>query len=264
MSTEHNRHSASTKDARKTFLVGSSFPADLDVHTCPSAGTLEAWSYTHNSWIVIAITCGRWGCTVCGTLKARRLAARTRDARPSKLITLTVNPACHETPRAAYDHTRRALAELSKRIRKRTPEFEYLRVLELTRQGWPHYHLVARCNFISQSWLSTNWADLSGAKIVDVRQIKKGRRVFNYVMKYLLKQKYIHWTNRRCSVSRNFFPKEDEANNRTWKLDSQRIHKIPPDVWMRSRHTHLLVTEINQHAWTIETPGEESNENLDC
>lgn len=106
-------------------------------------------------------------------------------------------------------------------IRREYGEFEYLRVLELTKKGWPHFHFVARSGYIPQPWLSDRWDTLTGAPIVDVRKIEKTREAYWYVMKYLGKQHYCTFTERRVTMSKGFAPKRPEK--RSAELDLQGI-----------------------------------------
>lgn len=193
------------------FLVGHNAGLDLWMKCCPVARTWEGWSETLDAWVIIAVSCRRWSCPICGREKVQHYAKKVADAEPNRLITLTVNPAMHESPRAAYDATRRQIPELSKRIRKGYTEFEFFRVLEATKKGWPHYHLVTRSPYIPQGELSSIWNELTGAWIVDVRALHRRTNAYWYVVKYLGKQAHIPWTDRRATWTKNFFRKTDFA-----------------------------------------------------
>lgn len=201
---------------------------------------------------VVAIPCKRWGCSWCGQTNALRLAAKVAAAEPTKLITLTINPQLFITPRDAFNATRRKVSDLSKLIRKHHGDFEYLRILEVTKKGWPHYHLVAKCPYVPQSWLSQQWAALTGAKIVDIRKIKKHDNVYHYVMKYLCKQGYIEWTNRRVCWSKSFFPKPDEKEKfRSPYFAKTVIAKHPADV-LQSKYFGRTVVREKPHLYVIQ------------
>lgn len=242
------------QDYREPFLLISlkDHPACFD--TCPYATTIRGYSKFFHSTILIALTCKRWGCRYCGVKKSRALAARTGAAKPNKLITLTVNPRCYITPREAFEETRRKLSELARVVRKQTGEFEYLRVLEVTKKGWPHYHLVARSPYIKQKWISDVWNDLTGAPIVDIRAIRKAEHVVPYVMKYLCKQTYIPWTNRRISWSKSFFPKEDPPEKGRWKVSSKKWLDEHPEVVISSDFLGSVFTKVAADAWLVDPP----------
>lgn len=249
---DHNKPPADSQDYRQPFLLLS-----IDEHprcftTCPYATTTVAYSDHFQSTILMAVTCKRWGCRYCGGKKAVSLGFKVQTANPNKLITLTVNPAVHESPRKAYHDTRRKLAELSKVVRKETGEFEYLRILEVTKKGWPHYHLVARSPYIKQKWISSIWNSLTGASIVDIRAIHKVEHVSSYVMKYLCKQKYIPWTNRRVSWSKGFFPKAEPHQKGAWKLNAKRWMDEHPATVIHSDYLGSIFTKVAADVWLVD------------
>lgn len=177
------------------LLITPNASIDAWMNTCPKARTIEGWSTRLNAWVIIANCCKQWGCPICGRQKIQHYARLVADAQANRLITLTVNPARYDSPRAAYDHTRRRIPILSARLRRTYGEFEFFRILEVTKKGWPHYHLIARSPYIPQTELSQLWNELTGAPIVDVRKLDRRTNAYWYVTKYLAKQKYIPWTN---------------------------------------------------------------------
>lgn len=215
--TEHNRH---TQDAQQEpiYILDGGFNAEEILKVCPSGTVLVGHSITLNTQVVIQIRCKRWGCPSCGRRRITHLTHRITDAAPEKFITLTVNPQFFESPRAAFERTSPKIQKLTQRIRRNYGTFEFVRVTEVTKAGWPHYHLMACCKFIPQQKLSQWWAELTGASIIDIRLIKKAAHVYKYVLKYLSKQKYIPWTNRRVSWTRNFFPKQPKRTFQTLDL----------------------------------------------
>jgi len=242
------------QDYREPFLLLSLADHPRCFQTCPYATTIRAWSDHFQSTLLIALTCKRWGCRYCGQRKSSELAARVAAAKPNKLITLTVNPKAYERPREAYEDTRRKLSELAKVMRRETGSFEYLRVLEVTKKGWPHYHLVARSPYIKQAWISSVWNDLTGAPVVDIRAIKRKDHVASYVMKYLCKQTYIPWTNRRVSWSKSFFPKTDPPEKGKWKLGTKHWLDEHPEVVIHSDFLGSVFTKVAADAWIVDRP----------
>lgn len=246
-----------TPDGRKSLdgpddlLVGSLAALQTDIPTCPWAQTLVAYSAYTGSTVLIALTCRRWGCPHCGRKKTTHFAHRVRAAAPTSLITLTVNPNCYCEPREAYDDTRRQLSALATKLRRRFDEFEYFRVLEVTRKGWPHYHLVARAPYIPQRLLSEMWAELTAASIVDVRAIKKVGDVYSYIVKYLAKQKAIPWTNRRVSWSRGFFPDDDFEPGPSLNLFEPERFEDHPHEWLAINRFGRKIRPISDSAWEL-------------
>ena len=231
------------------LLVGHQAPHLGPVDDCTEATTIVAWSQSLHSMVLIANTCKQWGCRFCGAMKVRQLATRCVAAKPNRLITLTVNPALHTSPREAFDSTRRQLPKFSQHFRRQLGEFEYMKVLEVTKKGWPHYHLVTRCPYVNQTDLSAKWDALTGARIVDVRAIKQTRDVYWYVTKYLAKQAYIEWTNRRVTMTKHFAqpqPKKDIGSLEL--IDAKRFYSAPRH-WLRWEQPGTVWEQIGPLVW---------------
>jgi len=102
-------------------------------------------------------------------------------------ITLTVNPAWGHGP----VYRARALARAWRIIRKRAcrkykyKTIPFLAVFERTKKGEPHLHIIARCKWLGQRWLSDQMKELMDAPIVDVRRVTGRRKVASYVTKYI-------------------------------------------------------------------------------
>lgn len=179
---------------------------------CPNAQTLLAHDVDRDENLVLVLPCKQWACRWCSSRKIAALAFRTKLAKPNRLLTLTVNPARHETPRDAFDATRRQVPVLFTQLRKRFGDIEYLRVTETTRLGWPHYHALLRSQYLPHVVVKNAWAKLTGAVIVDVRQVKQCFAAYTYLCKYLSKMSNLQWTERHVSYSRSFFPPDPQID----------------------------------------------------
>jgi hypothetical protein len=188
------------------LLITPNASLDNWLQCCPHAQTLSFWGPDGETECLIPLACNQWSCRWCATRKIRALARRTRDAKPNRLLTLTVDPARYDSPRAAFDQTRRLVSVLVSKLRKRFGELEYLRVTEVTRRGFPHYHLLVRSPYLPHPVVKAEWQRLTGATIVDVRQVPPTWSAVTYLTKYLSKLHDLEWTNRHVSYSRRFFP----------------------------------------------------------
>lgn len=241
-----------SQEPNPTFLVGSDLARKTFDNTCPAAKTITGFSETLERWVVVQIRCKRWGCRHCGERKVTHYGWKCEDARPNKLITLTVSNSLWDSPRAAYEGTKSKVTELAVKLRRKFGEFEYFKVLEVTKAGWPHYHLIVRSEYIPQRTISAMWAQLTGATIVDVRRIKKHRDVYFYVVKYLAKQRYIPWTTRRVSWSKNFFlPTKFDKGEGLKLADIGWFDEHPHDVIRRYYHPYRLEA-YSSDCWAIE------------
>lgn len=219
----------------------------LDI--CPHSQTMQAYDLDRRESLLYALPCNEWSCRHCAVRKTRALAHRTEKAKPNRLVTLTVDPKLFTSPRAAFDATRRELPEWTKRIRKRFGEYEYLRVTEVTKAGWPHYHMLARSRYIPHAVARDMWWDLTGARIVDVRQVKDSFRCYQYLLKYLTKMHHIEWTGRHVSYSRGFFKPEDDPQFRNHRLVNKVLTaKHPAKVIFEYWHGHD-VDQVTPRSW---------------
>lgn len=215
---------------------------------CPTSTTVTAFSQALGGSVVISVGCRRWACPFCGRRRVAALSKRVEAAEPKRLMTLTVDPACWNDPRHAYDGTRRALGPFTRAMR-REGEFEYFRVLELTKKGWPHYHLMVRSGYRHYAEVRKVWQQLTGAIIVDVRQIKERDNVYFYLMKYLAKQSYCDFTDRRTSQTSKFFPPKTPYPGLELVGHERSMETVHSWLWNKNRPIGLR--PIGAYMWAI-------------
>jgi len=180
---------------------------------------------------------------------------RVAAAKPNRLITLTVWPKLYDDPRQAYDLTRRAVPTLLRTLRKTYGPIECFRVLEVTKAGWPHYHLVARSEYIPQASIKTRWEELTGAMIVDVRQIKASKDVYWYVVKYLAKQDHVPWTTRRVTWTKGFFPADDFEPGPGLVLRSEKFVGHTPTQTAQWEYPGCTLERYSLDCWIVKGIG---------
>jgi len=158
--------------------------------------------------IVHPLSCKRWSCRSCAPRRKRKLLARLDGTKPVSLLTLTCRPSAHLDPDSAFFTMSASVNKLFKRIRRVWPhaEVEYFLVWERTAKGWPHAHLLLRAPYVPQTWLSRHWADLTGAPIIDIRQVHTAGQVVAYISKYLTKDPQAPAGMKRFRSSLRFFP----------------------------------------------------------
>lgn len=175
---------------------------------CGRTGLVKSVGAVHQ---VFKFRCNLWACSNCQKGLRRRLIARAKKGDPNRLITLTVNPAMFEDENSAA----RALSLAWRRARQQLKrhhglgDIEFLAVFEEHKSGWPHLHILARCGFIRQKWLSKYMRERINSPIVDVRRIRCAKHAAIYVAKYIAKA-----------------PKRFEGCKRFWT--SRNYHERPP------------------------------------
>ncbi len=221
---------------------------------CYNGQTLEAYSKKFGCTIWMLLPCNQWSCRKCAEKKIATLAAKTQKAEPNRLLTLTIDPSLWPDPRASFDGTRRQVPELIRKLRLKFGDVEYLRVTELTRNGWPHYHLLVRSGYLPQPVVKELWALLTGATIVDLRQVKNRFQTYIYLVKYLSKMHKLEWTTRHVSTSRKFFPPADDSKSNSLQLESKKVIESSPGRYLFTMFRGASLVEVSHGVWALGPP----------
>ena len=116
------------------------------------------------------------------------------EAKNQKLrfLTLTTAGKAPRTVKETADDWRAFV----KRVRRRYGEFEFLKVVEWTKSGLEHLHILFRGPYIPQEWISSTWEEIHGAKITYVEEVKGTRAtIANYLTKYIVKgEERFNWS----------------------------------------------------------------------
>jgi hypothetical protein len=166
--------------------------------------------------VALPLRCRKWDCPICGPRLKKKLIRRFVAGAPTALLTLTCNPVATATRHEAFKLLSLKLNTLFKRIRRRWPykEIQYAVVWETTKQGWPHAHILLRAPYIPQPLLSSWWADLTGAPVVDIRRVSSAGQVAHYVAKYLTKALEVPPGMKRYRTSRHYSATESPTKLR--------------------------------------------------
>lgn len=178
--------------------------------------------------------CNRWRCQRCGRVKAWKLRKRLELTRPARFITLTLRPDPALTAAEQLAIANRAWSILWRRYRRRFGDRAagYAKIVELTKAGTPHLHILASVPFIHQSQLAADWRQLTGSFVVDIRAVNHKRGIAGYLTSYLTKALAVPPGMRKWSASRDYVP---EAPRQPLEED-----ELAPCV--AYRHSTLLKT----------------------
>lgn len=221
---------------------------------CPRATSYFVRALPTSDETLTVVSCKTWTCRLCAQTKIRRLAAKTCLASPNRLLTLTIDPAKYDSPRAAFEATAKQVPELIRMLRTKFGPIEYLRVTEQTKKGWPHYHLLVRSAFIPHTVVKTLWMKLTGASIVDLRQVQKTFSAFQYLVKYLSKMHSLDWTERHCSYSTGFFPPETDEKPQKQQYYSSRREPSHPLIYLAMFYSGATVQRVGWTSWRLPKP----------
>jgi len=189
----------------------------------------------------VTLRCRAWSCDFCQPWRCGRLIGLAKSGKPNTFITLTVNPAsgtdANARARALVDAWR-VVVRRAKRLYgyKSIP---YLCVFEATKEGEPHLHILARCKWIDQKWLSRQMASLIAAPIVDIRRIHDDRHVAHYVAKYVGKgpgqfgtcKRY--WHTRDWPLSKRDKLASDTSWNSKWFIVDMPLCALRAAWWLQ-------------------------------
>jgi len=120
---------------------------------------------------------------------------------------------------------------------------EYLVVVEATKRGEPHLHILYRGPYVAQKRLSAWLYGLTGAWHADIRAIKNQREVVRYVGKYITKKPAQFGTSKRYWRSYHYSqPDENEF-----------VSPIPSDPpWLISKvPISMLATEYRDRGYRL-------------
>lgn len=186
--------------------------------------------------------CRSWNCHICRPKRKSQLLALAASGEPNRFLTLTVNPAVGANPEERLKMLSHAFNLLVKRLRRRpgAPSIQYLAVVEETKRGEPHLHILLRSDFIPWRLISNVMDELIHAPIVDIRVIKSQKEVVRYVAKYITKKPTQFGTSKRYWHSKDY------------ELDKlvQEVAETTPQVrWTVSRYS------LNDLLWMWDMPG---------
>ncbi len=201
---------------------------------------------THNNKTCYRrVNCGSWTCSYCGPRKAKRAKRAIRD-RAEKLglhyfATLTIDPALVCEGEDVTRHLQVTFDKFRTYLRRKFGEAPlYIRVVEFTQKGMPHYHILTD-RYIEQDWISRTWNQLGGERIVWIVRAKIGK-IAHYLAKYLTKELLLSAPKgtRRITTARalKLFPKYQSEID--WQL-------LRTSIWfLLKRHSQTEVTEIER------------------
>jgi hypothetical protein len=165
---------------------------------------------------VYRLRCKSWLCAYCAPRRRSRLIKQGIAGTPNTIITLTLHSDWAENPDEAVKVLSRAWRIIRKRdARKRKARpIPFLAVVEKTKNGTPHLHIICRCKWMDQKWLSNCMAEIADAPIVHIKRIDHPGRVSGYCAKYISKDTAKIGGNKRYWQSQDYRTEEPEVKAR--------------------------------------------------
>lgn len=197
-------------------------------HSLVNCGTL--------SGVAISLRCRSWGCEHCREERRAQLVRLAAAGQPNRLLTLTINPKVCTSPVNRAHLLAEAWRLIVKRAKRafKMPSIEYLAVFEATKRGEPHLHILLRCGFLPQRWLSEQMRDIADSPIVDIRTVSSPKRAASYIAKYLGKQPHKFGTCKRYWCTHAWKVDEPDEEKEEWQ---------PPGKWEVCKRPVIAVAE---------------------
>lgn len=109
----------------------------------------------------------------------------------------------------------------------------FILVVERDASGWPHLHILLRCRFIKQEWLSCEMQALLQSPITDVRRIKKHQLIAGYIAKYCGKDPHMFKGCKRYWQSQDYdLRPEPDKPARPWVVSTEILSFTTLATWI--------------------------------
>lgn len=182
---------------------------------------------------IYPLRCKCWTCEHCQPMRHAQLVRDGMRGRPNTFLTLTSNPKTGKSP----DDRARSLVIAWRKVRKEIckeygyKKLPFMAVFEATKAGEPHLHILARCKWIDQGFLSRRMAHHIGAPIVDIRRVKNTATAVHYVTKYVGKQPHHFKGTKRYWRSLDFLlpfdePEQEEGPYSLWHIRTETAERL--------------------------------------
>ncbi|MBA7518809.1 hypothetical protein ES705_10890 [subsurface metagenome] len=153
-----------------------------------------------------------------------------------RFITLT---SAEVQPRPIQESLRRLIW----RLRRRGVLLDYIRVIEYTKRGREHVHMIYRGSFIDQKLLSVMWNDIHGAPVVDIRQVRRHRGglkgVARELAKYMAKDGHRRYSWSWGWVYKGFVKTWMEAKRMCYQIERFSHREFPYYSIYRLWYAHM-------------------------
>lgn len=138
---------------------------------------------------IATLRCKRWSCPDCGPRRALDLRWRARNARPTKFLTLTIRKGMFPTP----DEQAAQMVEGWKLLRQYLcrlygwKAIPFIAIFEKHKSGWPHLHILMRCDYVPQRVIRDWWQARFQSHMVWIEKIDSPAKAAKYISKYVSK-----------------------------------------------------------------------------
>jgi len=160
--------------------------------------------------------------------------AQAASGHANRFITLTASMKAGINTEERLHALSHAWRVIMLRLRRLHPgiDIQYLVIVEATKHGEPHLHILYRGPFIPQRVLSHWMSQLISSPICDIRKVRSQRELIRYVAKYVTKKPAQFGTSKRYWQSRGYQLPDpereamDEVPDGAWTVDYRPLYVI--------------------------------------
>jgi hypothetical protein len=139
--------------------------------------------------------------------------------------------------------------------RKNPPALPYFAVVERHKSGRPHLHILLRCDYIPQPWISRQMQRLAGSPVCDIRAVQGTKQAAAYVAKYIGKAPAKFGNSRAYWYSANWSPAKASGDQADVKQTA--FFSVAPRSWHETRQEveHLRpIIDLTPDGWFSLSP----------
>lgn len=196
----------------------------------------------------VSLACRSWHCDQCAPKRKKQLIAEAMGGAPCTFLTLTFRVRAGITPDEAAPMLSRAWRIIRKRLMRKYhwKRLPFLAVMEKTKRGWPHIHLLLRSRFIPWKLLSKWMAELCDSPNVLIEKIDNKKRAAGYCAKYCSKAAEKFPTAKRYWQSQDYDLREPPEKDATYDDEAKWQRRTVP-LW---QWVEIQILEGQHIIWT--------------
>lgn len=171
--------------------------------------------------------CDKWDCEECRPRRCARVRYEALAGKPTQFLTLSWRVREGDTPASARKRMGKAWPHLHRWMCKEIGEkIEYFVVVEATKKGWPHFHILLRCKRIERRKIKNWWRKLTGSYIVKWETVWNVKGAAFYLTNYLKKGLEQFGKSKRYFRSENWISEDQKRKSETHSVGRSLKHTL--------------------------------------
>lgn len=201
-------------------------------------GENTAVKYEGSNRVALSVKCRSWCCQDCEPKRRRALIAQGMGGSPTTFLTLTYKVRQGKTPNQAALELSRAwrLVRLRLMRKYKLQKLPFLAVMEKTKAGWPHIHILLRTRYLDYRLIRAWMEEIAESPVIHIEKIANKKKAAGYCVKYCSKATEKFDTAKRYWQSRDYDlrdPEDDPQHGKVkggWELNPKTL-KVMATGW---------------------------------